>query len=125
PTYATSARASVKRVSAPSSPSRVAAVCGPTPGMVCNNSASKGPMPGALGNRDRKSTRLNSSHVSISYAVFCLKKKKKKNKHKRKKTKTKKINKIIPKIRIQLSQIYTDLKINLHQVPSHIHLNDI
>src|SRR5207249_8413117 len=29
--------------------------------------------------RDRKSTRLNSSHVSISYAVFCLKKKKKSN----------------------------------------------
>src|SRR5690606_24900154 len=29
---------------------------------------------------DRKSTRLNSSHVKISYAVFCLKKKKKKNK---------------------------------------------
>src|SRR5699024_11975127 len=28
---------------------------------------------------DRKSTRLNSSHVSISYAVFCLKKKKKKH----------------------------------------------
>src|SRR5699024_6182156 len=28
---------------------------------------------------DRKSTRLNSSHVSISYAVFCLKKKKRKN----------------------------------------------
>src|SRR5207249_10604562 len=28
--------------------------------------------------RDRKSTRLNSSHVSISYAVFCLKKKKQK-----------------------------------------------
>src|SRR5699024_10415211 len=28
--------------------------------------------------RDRKSTRLNSSHVSISYAVFCLKKKNKK-----------------------------------------------
>src|SRR5207302_10156598 len=33
---------------------------------------------------DRKSTRLNSSHVKISYAVFCLKKKKKK-KHKKKK----------------------------------------
>src|SRR5436309_12539374 len=31
---------------------------------------------------DRKSTRLNSSHVKISYAVFCLKKKKKK-KHQR------------------------------------------
>src|SRR3712207_6958240 len=28
--------------------------------------------------RDRKSTRLNSSHANISYAVFCLKKKKKK-----------------------------------------------
>src|SRR5690242_20818226 len=31
---------------------------------------------------DRKSTRLNSSHMSISYAVFCLKKKKKNNKQK-------------------------------------------
>src|SRR5437773_1977898 len=30
--------------------------------------------------RDRKSTRLNSSHITISYAVFCLKKKKKTNK---------------------------------------------
>src|SRR5437667_8548195 len=29
---------------------------------------------------DRKSTRLNSSHITISYAVFCLKKKKKKTK---------------------------------------------
>ena len=28
---------------------------------------------------DRKSTRLNSSHANISYAVFCLKKKKKNN----------------------------------------------
>src|SRR5439155_8086145 len=32
------------------------------------------------GVRDRKSTRLNSSHVAISYAVFCLKKKKKNKK---------------------------------------------
>src|SRR5258707_12059092 len=32
-----------------------------------------------LTSRDRKSTRLNSSHANISYAVFCLKKKKKKN----------------------------------------------
>src|SRR5436190_5331952 len=32
--------------------------------------------------QDRKSTRLNSSHTVISYAVFCLKKKKKKNKKK-------------------------------------------
>src|SRR5438105_6751340 len=33
---------------------------------------------------DRKSTRLNSSHEWISYAVFCLKKKKKKNRNKNK-----------------------------------------
>src|SRR5207253_11452816 len=33
---------------------------------------------GFAAKRDRKSTRLNSSHVAISYAVFCLKKKKKK-----------------------------------------------
>src|SRR3712207_7920681 len=43
--------------------------------------------PGAAGDgerhhdEDRKSTRLNSSHANISYAVFCLKKKKKKLKH--------------------------------------------
>src|SRR5690348_17904471 len=35
-------------------------------------------LPGANPTEDRKSTRLNSSHPSISYAVFCLKKKKKK-----------------------------------------------
>src|SRR5688572_32703806 len=34
---------------------------------------------GALVREDRKSTRLNSSHSQISYAVFCLKKKKSKN----------------------------------------------
>src|SRR3712207_7073193 len=33
-----------------------------------------------MGRRDRKSTRLNSSHANISYAVFCLKKKKINNK---------------------------------------------
>src|SRR6267142_5612506 len=46
---------------------------------------------------DRKSTRLNSSHMSISYAVFCLKKKKKIKLnlfYKKKKKKQKKINKI-------------------------------
>src|SRR5436305_11998529 len=42
--------------------------------------------------RDRKSTRLNSSHVRISYAVFCLKKKKKKNYNKKYSTKTLKYN---------------------------------
>src|SRR6266496_5855885 len=41
--------------------------------------------------KDRKSTRLNSSHVEISYAVFCLKKKK--NKKKKFKKKKKKKNK--------------------------------
>src|SRR5437667_7879863 len=35
---------------------------------------------------DRKSTRLNSSHITISYAVFCLKKKKNKQSKQRKKT---------------------------------------
>src|SRR6266498_4687286 len=50
--------------------------------------------------RDRKSTRLNSSHVRISYAVFCLKKKKKKKTkifYKKKKKKKKKKNKQIKK----------------------------
>src|SRR5690242_21156105 len=45
--------------------------------------------------QDRKSTRLNSSHMSISYAVFCLKKKKKKKQkkqNKKKKHTKKKIN---------------------------------
>src|SRR5437667_3117687 len=35
--------------------------------------------PAAIAVRDRKSTRLNSSHITISYAVFCLKKKKTKS----------------------------------------------
>src|SRR5438034_11625246 len=38
------------------------------------------PLPGGVGGvEDRKSTRLNSSHTVISYAVFCLKKKKTEN----------------------------------------------
>src|SRR5688572_31051687 len=40
------------------------------------------------GRRDRKSTRLNSSHSQISYAVFCLKKKKKNKKKQCKKIRT-------------------------------------
>src|SRR3712207_6860460 len=40
--------------------------------------ASRGSAPSSACPRDRKSTRLNSSHANISYAVFCLKKKKKK-----------------------------------------------
>src|SRR5687768_18018887 len=46
------------------------------------------------GFRDRKSTRLNSSHGYISYAVFCLKKKKKK-KHKKKNTIAKHMNSVL------------------------------
>src|SRR5690348_17388750 len=42
---------------------------------------------------DRKSTRLNSSHPSISYAVFCLKKKKKKHKKTKKKKKQRQLEK--------------------------------
>src|SRR5207245_8876220 len=41
----------------------------------------RGAAPFASFRTDRKSTRLNSSHGSISYAVFCLKKKKKQNKN--------------------------------------------
>src|SRR5690606_41199697 len=37
--------------------------------------ATRQPMSEILAGKDRKSTRLNSSHVKISYAVFCLKKK--------------------------------------------------
>src|SRR5436190_7510837 len=43
------------------------------------------------GHEDRKSTRLNSSHTVISYAVFCLKKKKKK----KKKNKNLKIDRVV------------------------------
>src|SRR2546427_8417777 len=39
----------------------------------------RGGRPPEQAEQDRKSTRLNSSHSQISYAVFCLKKKKKKN----------------------------------------------
>src|SRR3712207_6949467 len=40
----------------------------------CSRRASRGAL--ARRSQDRKSTRLNSSHANISYAVFCLKKKK-------------------------------------------------
>src|SRR5690606_39966973 len=57
----------------------------------CSRRGSRKPsvVPGTTGDstitvvcgRDRKSTRLNSSHVKISYAVFCLKKKKTTHSH--------------------------------------------
>src|SRR5690348_17939071 len=49
--------------------------------VCCVNSTARRSLRSAnVSTQDRKSTRLNSSHPSISYAVFCLKKKKKKNK---------------------------------------------
>src|SRR5437870_7815030 len=60
--------------------------CGPSSGVghwFASNLLPKGSTTGGVGGvhllelfGDRKSTRLNSSHVAISYAVFCLKKKK-------------------------------------------------
>src|SRR4051812_49918403 len=47
-------------------------------GMMPGLKGMKGAMDKAQHLADRKSTRLNSSHMSISYAVFCLKKKKEK-----------------------------------------------
>src|SRR5256885_12879886 len=45
-------------------------------GVACESFKGTAQHFGARGSRDRKSTRLNSSHLVISYAVFCLKKKK-------------------------------------------------
>src|SRR5262245_66678480 len=53
----------------------VAALAQPRPMTECAQVADAEP---AMAAQDRKSTRLNSSHLGISYAVFCLKKKKKK-----------------------------------------------
>src|SRR3712207_7583283 len=44
-------------------------------GATTSTGAVSSPAPFARHTRDRKSTRLNSSHANISYAVFCLKKK--------------------------------------------------
>src|SRR5438034_7859098 len=58
-----------------------------TPWLPAARCSGKSPRrPWATSQKDRKSTRLNSSHTVISYAVFCLKKKKK-NKKKTKKQK--------------------------------------
>src|SRR5947207_11462597 len=48
---------------------------------IASISAARSSSPVTARDRDRKSTRLNSSHTVISYAVFCLKKKKKKIKN--------------------------------------------
>src|SRR5438309_4991265 len=58
--------------------------CGPEPGVERPKLKVRSPS-----RADRKSTRLNSSHSSISYAVFCLKKKKKKKRKTNNKTRKK------------------------------------
>src|SRR5262245_65779588 len=55
----------------------LAAGCWDDPGPLAQTgSGGRGGSGGGTGGADRKSTRLNSSHLGISYAVFCLKKKK-------------------------------------------------
>src|SRR2546427_13162011 len=54
-----------------------AAFCKTAPARACGRL----PVATIATSRDRKSTRLNSSHSQISYAVFCLKKKKKTSSH--------------------------------------------
>src|SRR2546426_925231 len=49
-------------------------------GSTADSSSPSAPQNDSAGEPDRKSTRLNSSHLVISYAVFCLKKKKNKDK---------------------------------------------
>src|SRR2546422_2635637 len=65
--------------SGPTARGRGATGGGPAPG---SRRGAAGRSGGRM-DRDRKSTRLNSSHGYISYAVFCLKKKKKKKKSQR------------------------------------------
>src|SRR5438034_8693713 len=55
-------------------------VRGPQPLRARRDGARRASLPPRRAPSDRKSTRLNSSHTVISYAVFCLKKKKKKKK---------------------------------------------
>src|SRR5690349_24709036 len=62
--------------SVPAEAQRQASERGRIGGAQSDTQAAVGKFIGAVV-RDRKSTRLNSSHVEISYAVFCLKKKKK------------------------------------------------
>src|SRR5690242_21608143 len=57
---------------------------------------------------DRKSTRLNSSHMSISYAVFCLKKKNPQHQHR-----------AVPRLRLALypTADFEPVRVLQHQIP--------
>src|SRR5256885_9970717 len=64
----------------PSAQSRPQAASESANSSILSSFSQGNPADGIAARRDRKSTRLNSSHLVISYAVFCLKKKKKFNK---------------------------------------------
>src|SRR3712207_7307885 len=69
-----------RRVNAPAGPasSFTSSTIG-TPSLRATSTAGESLPASTISALDRKSTRLNSSHANISYAVFCLKKKKNKN----------------------------------------------
>src|SRR5262245_62204410 len=74
---------------------------------------------GSLRSPDRKSTRLNSSHLGISYAVFCLKKKKK---HQKTKTATLPTPKHTTEQQRPLTPLKThdnNQNTNYHHLPDH------
>src|SRR5438034_2218191 len=73
------------RASSASSPNGLPTICRPT-GSPSGSSPHGTDATGRPVRLDRKSTRLNSSHTVISYAVFCLKKKKKEKKKDRDET---------------------------------------
>src|SRR2546427_9628915 len=76
--YTTLFRSGPGRSHAHTDPVHRPRACGPRPlGLCAHGLGQDGRLPAA----DRKSTRLNSSHSQISYAVFCLKKKKKTKSH--------------------------------------------
>src|SRR5690242_20809663 len=81
--YTTLFRSVARRRGADYRPSRNYVIGGVAIGLLCVFVFAAGGHPWSVTfgyTVDRKSTRLNSSHMSISYAVFCLKKKKKTNK---------------------------------------------
>src|SRR5439155_15767101 len=65
----------LQKFGSPGPPHRKAGACWPDTFDPAHTVGPRRSLPNQVA-RDRKSTRLNSSHVAISYAVFCLKKKK-------------------------------------------------
>src|SRR5256886_6401987 len=87
-----------------------------TPGLSASSSSACQWAVGEEMRSDRKSTRLNSSHSQISYAVFCLKKKKKKNNKNviKKKQKTNMKNSCIKNIKIHI--VTHHMRRTIHQI---------